>query len=212
MKRLFQLLLAAGIILILWFEFQSYRRHRASTAYHFAADTVIDWQYHDPTILKEYLMVVEEVGQYGRYAWSKHGVDVLTDSPTDPRSKDFVQTYQGLVSAARFLEAKLAQSAKWKTEGRTNSEIQVLETGASSLADPMAHVAPLLNNPTVARPTEQGAIIFEIQKKLATKGYTLPIDGIYREETRRSVQEFQREQHLYPSGVVDMRTLEELFR
>lgn len=209
MKRLFQILVVVALIVILFFEFRSYQRHRASGAYGYAVDSTIDWNYHNPELVKRYLFSAEEVGHYGRYAWSRHDVDVLTDSPTDPDSKELIQKYHSILAGTKYLEAKLQQSASWKLQGISNEEISALEQGHITIEN--HELADLLDNPIIARPSDQGALVFEIQKRLAAQGIELPIDGIYRIETETGVQTFQEQQSLYPSGMVDRLTLVRLF-
>ncbi|MDP5169463.1 MAG: peptidoglycan-binding protein [Bacteroidia bacterium] len=210
MKRLFQIFIAFSLILILWFEFRSYQRHRASDAYDVVVDSTIDWSYHNPALVKEYLFAAEEAGQYGRFVWAKEGVDVLTDSPTDPESKAFVQKYQQILSSVSYYHGKLAQSAAWKAEGLSNEQIAQREIGG--IPEKSSKLAALLNNPVIARVSDQGALVYEIQKKLVEKGLSIPLDGIYREETRQGVSKFQQAAGLFPSGEVDMLTIERLFQ
>ncbi len=193
MKQLFFLLLALVLLAILVFEYRAWRRHRSSDAYAYAIDSTINWQEPSPLLVKEYLLGVEELAQYGRFAWAKHGVDVLTDSPTDPESGPFVTTYQLMLSSVRALEIQLKHPR-------------------DSFAALPADVARLLDNPILAKPLDQSALVFEIQKKLTEKGYQMPIDGIYKDETRASVLAFQQANQLYPSGLVDQITLERLFQ
>lgn len=209
MKRLFQILVVVALLVILFFEYRSYQRHRAPDAYGYAVDSTIDWHYHNPDLVKQYLFSAEEVGHYGRYAWSRHGVDVLNDSPTDPESKELIQKYQSILASTQYLESILRKSAAWKAQGISNEEIYALEQGHHTIQN--EELEKFIDNPILARPSDQGSLVFEIQKRLAKKGIDLPIDGIYKIETEIGVRTFQEKESLYPSGVVDRLTLARLF-
>lgn len=208
MKRLFALLVSVALILILWMEYLEYRRHRADGAYAFPVDTTIDWSYHNPELVTRYLLTAEEVGHYGRYCWAELGIDVETDSPLDPDKKTHIRTYQQLRASAKQLEMTLKASARLKSQGLSEAEVQQqLEPEPS----PRDRVTNLLDNPVLARPGDKGALVYEIQRRLIERQFNIPLDGIYRVETQRSIQTFQEQHQLYPSGEVDRRTLEKLF-
>ena len=69
----------------------------------------------------------------------------------------------------------------------------------------------LLDNPILARVSDRGALVYEIQKRLMELDIDLPVDGIYRVETQAGVRKFQEKEGLYPSGQVDRLTLVRLF-
>jgi peptidoglycan hydrolase-like protein with peptidoglycan-binding domain len=73
---------------------------------------------------------------------------------------------------------------------------------------------PAVRIPEVTRVSERGtnaASVREIQRMLVKVGYTPgPVDGVFGERTRSSVQWFQIKHGLRPSGVADLPTLEYL--
>jgi peptidoglycan hydrolase-like protein with peptidoglycan-binding domain len=77
---------------------------------------------------------------------------------------------------------------------------------------PIRH--PDVRIPKVARVSERGtsaASVREIQRMLLKVGYTPgPVDGVFGERTRSSVQWFQIKHGFRPTGVADLRTLDYL--
>lgn len=208
MKRLFQILMVIAVLVIIFFQYRSWQRHRAPEAYSYAVDSTIDWEYHNPELIRRYLFAAEEVGHYGRYAWSKHGVDVLTDSPTDPESSEMVRKYHSIIAETKYLEARLKQSSDMKLSGMSASDVNRLENGGTGSQQLLSM---LMDNPVLARVSDRGALVYEIQKRLMELGIELPVDGIYRIETEAGVRKFQENEELYPSGQVDRLTLVRLF-
>ena len=139
MKRLFQILMVIAVLVIIFFQYRSWQRHQAPEAYSYAVDSTIDWEYHNPELIRRYLFAAEEVGHYGRYAWSKHGVDVLTDSPTDPESAEMVRKYHSIIAETKYLEARLQQSSDLKQSGMTSSDVNQLGNGWSGKPGASCH-------------------------------------------------------------------------
>ena len=208
MKRLFYLVIIITLPIIAWFHYAQYRRFHPPVDYSFPISDDIDADYHDPELIKSYYLAVEEIENYASYAWKKHGVDVKMDSPVDPDEKKFVRTWQKMIAAARFLELKLKNSKELKAKGMSNEQIRMQELGISDVPN----VTELINNRIVAQRGQESGTIFEIQKMLVTKGYDIPMDGIFREETYLAVQKFQQTRNLLPNGIVDMLTLKSLMK
>ena len=206
MKRLFYLIVIITLPIIAWFQYSQYRRFHPPKDYSFPLSDDIDAEYHDPELIKSYYLAAEEIENYASYAWNKHGVDVKMGSPMDPEEKKFVETWQKMIAAARFMELKLKNSKELKAKGMTNEQIRKQEIGISYQLD----AKDLLNNQVIAQQGQESGTVYEIQKMLISRGYDIPLDGIFKEETYQAVQKFQQTRNLFPSGIVDMLTLKSL--
>ncbi|MEM7654976.1 MAG: peptidoglycan-binding domain-containing protein [Bacteroidota bacterium] len=204
MKRLFYLVMIISLPLITFFQFDRYRRFHPPTEYAHPIHQDIDYGYHDPAVVLEYLTAAQQTGTYARHLWREHRLDVKS---VDPKAAEFqpeIATYQQYVATTQFLEKRLLQSAQWKAAGKKNAEIQALENGSQN--ERQQAYEQWTNNPVLARVGDQGPIVYEIQRRLQALAYELPLDGIYRSETQRDVQAFQTKQQLFPSGIVDKQT------
>lgn len=207
MKRLFYLVVIIALPLLIFFQYQSYRRFHPPVTYDYPVNSAIDSDYHDPKLVLEYYETAEQVGNYARYCWAEHGIDVRFPDLEDQEEKAHADHYQTLKATAQYLESKLMQSATWKQEGFGNKEILQLESGTSEAELKAEH---LIHNSIVAERGDRNATVYEIQKLLEQKGYQLPIDGLFRDSTELCVRLFQEQQNLYPSGAVDKQTLSKL--
>ncbi|MEL6593566.1 MAG: peptidoglycan-binding domain-containing protein, partial [Bacteroidota bacterium] len=197
MKRLFYSISIICLPLIAFFMFDNYRRHHPEAVYAYTPSQEIDPHYHDPDALLRYHQLCEEIGSYGRYCWREEKVDVLREASTDGEAGVMVQRYQSLIAAARYLEGKLVQSQKWKAEGHDNDKIRQLEVGGDSFGERLALSKALV------QPGEESPLVLSIQQKLIQKGYTLQVDGIFREETQRIIKQYQQDKGLEASGTLD---------
>ncbi|MEL7529887.1 MAG: peptidoglycan-binding domain-containing protein [Bacteroidota bacterium] len=200
MKRLFYIITIICLPLIAFFMFDSYRRHHPESVYAYQPAQDIDHSYYDPDVLLRYHQLCEEIGSYGRYCWKEERVDVLREDITDGEAGPMIQRYQSLIAAARYLEGKLLQSQKWKAEGYSNKQIARAEEGRSTEGETTPNIGPL------AKLGDQNALIMATQEKLQAKGYTLQMDGIFRTETETAIKQFQTDQSLSPSGILDLST------
>ncbi|MEL6671524.1 MAG: peptidoglycan-binding domain-containing protein [Bacteroidota bacterium] len=207
MKNLFYLVVAICLPLLAWFKFIEYRRFHPPADYTYTPKAEIDAFYHDPDQVLRYYQLAEEIENHARYAWAEDRVDVKAEAPDDPEG--YVRTYQQMLATARHLEGKLLQSAKWKSQGYNDQQVKELEKGTHP---DEWEAKSLLDNPIVCTLQQQNALVFDIQKMLSKLGYVHPVDGIYRQETYASVKTFQEKAGLYPSGIVDKKTLLSLMK
>ncbi|MEJ6792525.1 MAG: peptidoglycan-binding domain-containing protein [Lacinutrix sp.] len=52
--------------------------------------------------------------------------------------------------------------------------------------------------------------MFELQKLLVKKGYSIPVDGVYESITSEALKSFEKKNNLYPDGKIDIMTLKAL--
>lgn len=217
MKRLFYIVIIITLPIILFFQVWNYWKFNPPTDYSYAISQEIDPTYHDPELVKRYYVTAKEVGNYARYIWKEHRVDVTFADMTDPKEKEFGQIYNSMIASAQFLEGKLKQSKVWKDAGKSNEEIKLAESGVKK-ATPVRQVAssqPQLNtniNPIIAQIGDNNATVREIQLSLVDKKYSLEIDGIFREETKQAVMAFQKKKKLPETGIVDIDTFLKLMK
>ncbi|MEM7371579.1 MAG: peptidoglycan-binding domain-containing protein [Bacteroidota bacterium] len=207
MKRLFYVVVIIALPLIIFLQYQNYRRFHPSTDYEYPLNSAVDSKYHDPTVVLDYYETVSQVGTYARYCWAEHGIDVKFPDLEDQDEKAHSDHYQQLIATARYLETKLVQSAAWKGQGFSNEQILQMESGLTEIE---SKTELLIQNTTVVSKGDQNGTVYEIQKLLKDKGYQLPIDGLYKDSTELCVRLFQEKHKLYPSGVVDRQTLNRL--
>ncbi len=210
MKRLFYIFVSVALVLILFFQYDSYRRFHPPSEYQYPVSDSIDINYHDPSILLEYYSTAELCGTFARACWRNHKIDVKRSSPNDPEASSKVQQYALYLSKARFLEQKLIQSSIWKREGLNNEEIKLIEISG---ANPSMHrIHQWLQDSKGLENNDHGAAVYELQRLLAAQGQSLPIDGYFAQETERAVKDFQTSEGLYPTGIADDLTLLHLFK
>lgn len=216
MKRLFYLVIIITLPIIVFFQFWNYRKFNPPTDYAYTVSQKIDPNYHDPEMVMRYYMTSKEVGNYARYIWKEHRIDVKFADSTDPEEKEFSQIYKSLVASAQFLEGKLEKSLEWKGKGKTNEDIVLLEQGieqkpmkAQVSPDPQANTKV---NPILAQIGDNNATVREIQLTLVDKGFDIAVDGIFREETKTAVEAFQKKKKLSETGIVDIDTFIKLMK
>jgi hypothetical protein len=211
MKQLFYLICIIGLPLIVFFQYDKYRRHHPESVYAYPVSEEIDTDYHNPDKVLRYYQLTEEIGAYGRYCWKEEQVDVLRSDTSDPEAGPMTRRYQELIASARFLENKLEQSARWKQAGYNNEQIAQMELGLGFQSEEEQAMDKVLNNQVLARLNDQGSLVYEVQKKLEERGMDLRVDGIFRFETQQKVRAFQEAENLFPSGAIDLATMRRLW-
>jgi Putative peptidoglycan binding domain len=210
MKRLFYLVTIISLPLIVFFEYDRYRRFHPPSEYGWPVHADIDPDYHDPEAVKRYIELGEGAASYARYIWKKQGIDVKRENPSDPEAKAYADTYRRYLASARHLEQKLLQSADLKKRGFSNEQIRRIEQ--EGISPETLQIKELTENKVLSVIGDEGPLVFEIQTLLKKRGLNLPVDGIFRDETDRAIRLFQQEQSLYPSGKMDERTFRRLLQ
>lgn len=195
---------------IAYFQWVKYKRFHPPTDYEFALNDSIDVNYHDPDVILQYYLIAEQVGTYARNAWKEFGVDVKVGSNYKPTEQQYVNTYQQMIAKGNLLEGKLLSSARLKSKGWTNDQIKQWENGTFTQKD--LTLESWRNNPILARIEDKSAMVFNIQKLLIDRGYEIPHDGIFREETTNAIRSFQESEGIYPNGIATLETVNRLLK
>lgn len=207
MKNLFFIIVIVTLPLIAFFQFQNWRKFHPPKDYTLAPSPEIDPNYHDPEVVLNYYTSLQQAATYARYCWKEYRVDVRSDYPADSKKQQYIKTHQNYLATAQMLKQKLVKSAAWKKQGYSNEEIINME----SLGELPEELHQLLTNKVMAKIGDKSQMVYQVQQELVEKGYAMPIDGVFKTETQEALKYFQRDQKLFPSGILDRITLERLF-
>ena len=193
--------------MITYFQYQKYTRFRPPSAYDYQVSDSIDINYHDPVVLQQYYQNAYDIGNFARTLWHDRKIDVRFTTPEDLEVKKAVQYYGQLVSTTHYLEDMLVNSKKLKDQGFSNQDILLMEQEGIS---PVGFL--ILKNKQLEglKRGDSGRSVWELQKLLVQKGYSIPVDGIFNVVTEDALKDFQQEIADYPSGIVDDTTLRAL--
>ena len=208
MKRLFYLIVIIGIPVILFFQYQNWRKFSPPNEYDYQISEKIDINYFDQEVVKTYYQNAIEIGSFARSCWYTHGIDVRNYDQNDTESTSKAAYYNLLVAQTKQLEKQLEQSKAYKEAGYTNQEIiQLLESG---MTPEMLRKQQMLEQHLNLQFGDLSQEVYNIQKLLNKKGYSTPIDGNFRNSTREILQKFQTDNGLAPTGITDKATLKVL--
>ncbi|MDX1902633.1 MAG: peptidoglycan-binding protein [Thermonemataceae bacterium] len=200
MKRLFALFVVVAITVILFFEIKSYRKFSYPNSYDYVIKTKeIDINYYDSKLLLEYYNLATKVGTFAREQWSNFGIDVLSPAEST-QAQNAAQNYQMMLARIKFIEGKLLQSQKLKSQSFDNEAIEYIEKNGISEKNYKIHK---LLQKRVFKKGDEDMAVWEIQKLINAKGKTIRIDGIFNEETEQAIKDIQKEKNVYPSGLLD---------
>lgn len=209
MKRLALLILIVALPILTYFQYRKYRRFHPPTDYDYALSDSIDAHYHDPVTLQQYYQNVYEIGHFARQQWHNQDVDVRYPDADDPEAQRASQYYQQLLSTTAWLEDRLVTSRQLKDTGFDNAAIARIER--EGLSPPNYYLAEQQTLVGLKK-GDRGGGVWNLQKILVNKGYDIPVDGIFSEETETAVRDFQRKTDNYPSGEVDNILLSAIIR
>ncbi len=211
MKRVFYIIMIIGIPIIIWFQYDRYRKFHPPKDYAFPINTDIDTNYHDPEVVLNYYKYALECETYARYCWKSHRVDVLAPNWEDPQEKAFAQTYNQMKATASVLEQRLLASSSMKADGYSHVEIlRWEETGMDTQSYQMQQI--LEGRDGIVRLGEINDGVWRLQRLLNEKGYDIRIDGVFNQETLAALQSFQDTHNLKQTEGIDRETLEVLFQ
>ncbi|MEL6559017.1 MAG: peptidoglycan-binding domain-containing protein [Bacteroidota bacterium] len=210
MKRLFYIIMIIGIPIIVFFQYQKWTKFSTPNQYDYSASDQIDNHYFDQSLVKLYYQNCAEIGSYARSVWYTDGIDVKNYDQNDGEIKRKAIYYEFLVAQTKMIEKKLEESKSLKQKGLNNQEIKVLFETGISLQEQQKEI--LINSYAEVQFGEISQKVFEIQKRLTDLGYSLPIDGNFRNSTQETIRRFQSENNLAPTGLIDLKTSQELFK
>jgi len=211
MKRIFYLIVIISLPILLWFQYDRYRRFNPPTDYRLELNPGIDVNYYDPEVVLQYYKYAHESETYARYCWKKHKVDVLAPQLNNPEEQEMARIYNQIKSTASFIEQKLLASANMKSQGYSNEDIRSWETTGLSPENFM--IVQILGEPEgVIRMGEEGDGVWKLQRLFHEKGYDIRVDGVFDQETLIALNQFQETRNMKVTQGVDREVLEVLLR
>lgn len=219
MKGIIIFLLVIIVSMLGYNQYQKYQRFHPKYVNYVSQDTM-DTNYYDQKVVMNYYEAIEALNGYVISQWSTNRIDVRNPEKDNSVTTFAVNEYQKKLGQVKYYEAILKQSAIYKTKGLSNEEIKALE-GNQLTEQALREYKEkqdfyVLFEKALSKKTlsigDQGPWVYELQKSLATAGYTIKIDGRFREETYNALQDFEDKNELYPDGVLDGLTLSTLLK
>ena len=215
MKQIIIFLLIIILALVGYGKYSQYKRYN-SPEVNYTTDVKIDETYHDREFVLNYHEAIEDLNSYVMLQWTANDIDVRTPEDDDIETKNAVETYAKKLAKVKFYEQILNTSYNLKQKGLSNKEVQFLEENGLSLEtyntkNKIETIKKLFNKNTNLYNGEKNAIIYEIQKRLNTLGYSIQIDGVYRIETLNAIKSFEEKHNVLADGYLDDLTLELMF-
>ena len=209
-----QILIVILLVIVLIFGYNCYsdyqRFHAPGTDY--VSVEKIDLNYHDKATLLNYYQAIEDVNGFVRLAWATNGVDVRNPENDDEDTKALVNEYTKKLGIVKFYEDRLILSAQIKSRGLSNKDVIAFENSGFSGKAYDAYLKRQFVMQTFQSNPEKyslkvgdySSFVFELQKMLVSKGYTIPVDGLFRDITLQAIQSFEKKNKLFPDGKVDV--------
>lgn len=208
MKKVIISLVVILLLAITFFQYKKYTRLNAPHTYEYPISSEVDPDYFDPSVVKEYYETAYEVGSFAREQWVNYRIDVLYRDNSKSLSKQATLTYNKMRAAAKELENRLIQSSQLKKQGYSNADIKIMHEKGFSVRDFDLFAT---FGSTVYQFGDKDPGILYMQQKLNEQGYPIRIDGIFNQETKKAIMDFQNKQQLYPSGIAGKQTLQLLY-
>jgi len=202
MKQIIIFLLIIIVGLIGWGQYKKYKRFSLSEYEYKVPDGLMSKE-TDKGIMLDYFEAVEAVNGYVITQWSSHGIDVRNPDKDNERTKAAVSEYRKRLANVKYYEELLMSP---KVENKKEEAISE-EEQKNQLIRKQFYLNPESNS---LRLGDRNALVFEIQKILIGKGYTLENDGLFRTETFNALKSFEERNGLFPDGKLDVLTLEAL--
>lgn len=208
MKKVIVSLVIILLLAITFFQYKKFTRLNAPHTYEYTISEKVDASYYDPSVVKDYYEIAYEIGSFAREQWVNFKIDVLYQDNSSPQSQQATLTYNKMRAAAKELEARLIESKSLKEEGYSNADIRIMHEKGLSTSDYKLYTA---FGSTIYQYGDEDKGIYLMQQKLNEKGFPIKIDGIFNQETKHAVMEFQEKQNLFPSGIAGKETLQLLY-
>lgn len=216
MKQIIIFLLVIILALISYGKYNQFKRYNAPEV-NYTTDTKIDKTYYNRELLLNYHEAIEDLNSYVMLQWTANDIDVRTPEDDDIETKNATEIYAKKLGKVKFYEQILNTSYNLKQKGLSNKEVQFLEKEGLDLETyktkaKFETIKNLFNKNTNLYNGEKNAIIYEVQKRLKSLGYSLELDGVYRVETLNAIKSFEEKQNLLADGYLDELTIELLFK
>ncbi len=208
MKKLLMLVIIIALPIIAYFQYENWKRYNTPSNFSYPISDKIDVNYHDANIVRQYYENAIEIGRFAKEVYANSEIDVLAPDNTNSEALNASKYYHGLISSTKYLEAMLIKSAKSKESGLNNDDVKLVENlgiNPSSLAS-----YKMKDQYIGMQLGSKGNYVWKLQRALIDRGYDLPIDGKFGDETDLQLKTFQTSIATFPSGVVDEYTFEKL--
>lgn len=208
MKKLALLVLIISLPLIGFFQYKNYRRFHPPSDYEYSISSTIDNDYHNQAMVEEYYTKVVEIGAFARAQWNANGIDVRFPQSEIVEEKNASAYYNRLLSRTSYLESKLENSRLLKEEGLSNEDIQLIEGGYRK--EDLIWLNSKQGILEIAF-GDRSEYVWQVQKKLISKGYVHRLDGLFGTDTQNAIISFQQDHELFASGDITESTFAKLF-
>lgn len=209
MKKILLFIIALSLVYLVVNRCQTYYRFNPGKDYSYVVSAKIDVNYHDAKMVEEYYRLAYEMGSFARIVWNNEGIDVKYPNKVDSVSINASKHYENMQRTVKKIEQKLIQSFTLKKNGYNNEDIKFIEKFGVSKENIDIHQAVAKKNLLVG---DTGRYVWEIQNMLIQDGYDIPLDGKFIDITEDAVKKFQQKYKLYPSGILDEKTLRVLLQ
>lgn len=209
MKKIIPYFLILGLATVVVIQYFKLRSLSPPEAFEYIIRSDIDLDYHDPRALGAYYDAAHTSGTYAREMWREEGVNVRVPESNNQAESAAAAHFNRLRSNADSLGARLSRSYEWKLKGFNNAEIMQMENSGVS---PGALQVKRIFGEAALRKGERNEGVWAIQGMLIDKGYDIPHDGYFWEETTVAVRDFQQKNKLPMTGIAGQATLLKLIQ
>lgn len=188
-----------------------------SPEYHYKTDLVIDDNYYDSTVVMYYHDAIQDLNSYVKLQWTANDIDVRLPEDDDLETTLAVKKYSQKLARVSYLERRLVQSSIYKKAGWNNQQIIDFEENHNTpedivLAQKRKLMQDLFKEEVLSSQKigSKSSLIFEVQKALISKGYSIEPDGVFAKATMEVLSDFESKNNLFPDGKIDVLTFEAL--
>ncbi|AZQ43583.1 peptidoglycan-binding domain-containing protein [Nonlabens ponticola] len=218
MKQIIIFLLVIILGFIAYDFYKDWNRFHAPN-YEYQKPENIDLQYHDASVVWDYVNAIQDVNTYVKLQYTANDIDVRAPEEDDLETQNAIAEYANRLAKVKYYENLLVQSAAYKQDGIDNETIKEIEAGLTSRETQeqereQQHLQELYDAEIATSKSvgSRGALIYEVQKILVNKGYEIPVDGVFATITSKALADFESNNNLYPDGKLDVLTFDALLK
>ncbi len=219
MKKILITILVVIVLIFMYNQYKDYKRFHPNNS-HYIISKKADMNYYDKSLVYNYQEAIETLNGFMIMQWTANEIDVRSPKDDNRQTQYAVNEYNKKLAKIKFYEMKLEQSKQLKDKGYSNKEVQfVVEQGISEEDHKARIKAEKFRNMLhdnfpqgIITLGQKSAFIFEIQKLLVSKGYTIDVDGVYQAITANAIMDFETKNNLFVDGNIDEITLDALLK
>ena len=217
MKKILIAILVLILLIFAYSQYKEYKRFHPNNS-DYKANEKADLDYHDQSMVYNYHDAIEALNSFVSMQWSANGIDVKFPENDDRESQSAIREYGKKLAKVKYYEAKLKQSKRLKEEGFSNDDVKNYEVEGLTLENHNNNLKAKVIKEMFSRNVSKnglqigntGALVFEIQKRLVSKGYNIEVDGVFHLETFEAIKAFEEKNNLFADGILDELTLNRL--